>query len=356
MKKQWMIMGLAGLLVTSAVAGDVPLKFNYQGVLKTGDGDAVSSQTKAVTFRLYDVTTAGTAHWGRQIAIRTDAEGLFNVELSDDVGSTISALTNSLPEALLNHSDLFLELEVDGHAILPRQQLLSVPFAMLAGDVKNASAGFAVAGELTVSSGAQVASLTVIEDAELQGNLKVGDEIRFNRTGDYDLWIQGASEEYVDPSDLRNLSLVGTAQDNTDTLYVNFESEYKGGTVIGGPVSFGNSPAGTYPLHSPIAGLRITCAHVAADGTCTSPAGSGVTSKRSDVGEYEVHFPAYDTFPFVSVSTSMDQGLWDEAARNNFAVSDYLLVDRVEIDTRDASGFFEDTPFDIIIVGVDATP
>jgi len=355
MKKQWMIMGLAGLLVTSAVAGDVPLKFNYQGVLKTGDGDAVSSQTKAVTFRLYDVTTAGTAHWGRQIAIRTDAEGLFNVELSDDVGSTISALTNSLPEALLNHSDLFLELEVDGHAILPRQQLLSVPFAMLAGDVKNASAGFAVAGELTVSSGAQVASLTVIEDADLQGNLKVGDEIRFNRTGDYDLWIQGASEEYVDPSDLRNLSLVGTAQDNTDTLYVNFESEYKGGTVIGGPVSFGSSPSGGYPVHTPVAGLRVTCAHITKDGVCTSP-DPAVTSAYKEEGVYMVYFPEYDTVPIVSVSAAMRDGEWDAGYDNNFAVAGYVTRENAKIYTWDCASFSEDTPFDIIIMGVDTTP
>jgi len=292
MKKQWMIMGLAGLLVASAVAGDVPLKFNYQGVLKTGVGDAVSSQTKAVTFQLYDVATAGTAHWGRQIAIRTDAEGLFNVELSDDVGSALSGLTNSLPEALLNHSDLFLELEVDGHAILPRQQLLSVPFAMLAGDVKNASAGFTVEGDLMVNNGAEIHSLCVNSNATVKGNL-----------------------------------------------------------IVDGTVN------GLNLLSSSIAGLRVICAHVAADGTCTSPAGSGVTSAKEDsIGNYEVYFPAYDTFPIVCVNTSIHGGSWITYERNNYAVSDCVFSNKVEIDTLDPDGHYEDTPFDIIIMGVDTTP
>jgi len=290
MKKQWMIMGLAGLLVTSAVAGDVPLKFNYQGVLKTGIGDAVSSQTKAVTFRLYDVATAGTAHWGRQIAIRTDAEGLFNVELSDDVGSTISALTNSLPEALLNHSDLFLELEVDSHVILPRQQLLSVPFAMLAGDVKTASAGFTVEGDLMVNNGAEIHSLCVNSNATVKGNLIVD------------------------------------------------------GTVNG------------LNLLSSSAGLRVVVAHVLTNGVYASPI-PGVHANSSDgTGHYTVYFPEYSSEPFVSVTASMHSDDWESDLLGNTATARYVTTKSVQVCTRDHNGIEVDTPFDIIIMGVDTTP
>lgn len=51
--------------------------------------------------------------------------------------------------------------------------------------------------------------------------------------GNYDVWVQGGAGA---SGDLRNLALLGTTDASTDTLYVNYNGEYAGGTRLGGNV------------------------------------------------------------------------------------------------------------------------
>ncbi len=154
-----------GLLLACAMMATaqsvVPPTFNYQGVLRGGSGEMLNSGPKKVAFRLWDAATAGNLIWGREYTVQLDTNGLFNVELSDS-GVALSAspndsITNDLSGAVAYCSPIYLGLTVSGSdEIAPRQQLLSVPYAMMAGDVKSASAGFTVAGELNVRLGVKV--------------------------------------------------------------------------------------------------------------------------------------------------------------------------------------------------------
>lgn len=61
-----------------------------------------------------------------------------------------------------------------------------------------------------------------------------GSYLSQNTDVNYDVWLQGNTSSVSD-GDARNLALLGVKGD--DTLRVNYNSEYAGGTVIGGPVT-----------------------------------------------------------------------------------------------------------------------
>ena len=169
-----------GLLLACALtakADDVPYTFNYQGVLRGGSGEMLASGQKKIAFRLWDQAVSGTPLWGREFTVQLDTNGLFNVELSNS-GAVLSSgpyvtTPKDLREVVASTSSLYLGLTVVGNVeIAPRQQLLSVPYAMMAGDVKSASNGFTVTGELSAKSGVTVAgtvkalTVTVGDDAK----------------------------------------------------------------------------------------------------------------------------------------------------------------------------------------------
>lgn len=153
-----------GLFLACAVAANaqsVPYAFNYQGVLRGGSGELLGTVQKNVDFRLYDMPASGNLLWGRTYMVQLDTNGLFNVELSDG-GAPLSnppyvPMPKSLSAVIASHPTLFLGLKVAGaDEIAPRQQLLSVPFAMMAGDVRMASGDLSVSGTLTADKGLAV--------------------------------------------------------------------------------------------------------------------------------------------------------------------------------------------------------
>lgn len=75
----------------------------------------------------------------------------------------------------------------------------------------------------------------------------------------YDVWIQGGSSTTA--GDARNLALLGTNDTSTDTLYLNYNGEYAGGTRLGGNVYaagyFHTSDASLKKDIRPIKGIEI---------------------------------------------------------------------------------------------------
>ena len=152
--KVWIGLWLACVL--SAGAQGVPDLFNYQGVLRGGSGELLAAGSYNVGFKLYSIATGGSALWGRQYAVLLDSNGLFNVAMDDGAGTELIA-NSTLPATISGHETLYLGLTVEGSTeIAPRQQLLSVPFALRAGDVKEAAGDFEVAGVLRANDGAIV--------------------------------------------------------------------------------------------------------------------------------------------------------------------------------------------------------
>lgn len=158
----WFGVVLACAMTVSAL-DSVPPSFNYQGVLRDGSGGYLPAGTKTVAFRLYTVASGSDkAIWGRECSVLLDTNGLFNVSLNDTVGGPASNLAPGANSALLDviaaNAKLYMGVQVSGSAgeIAPRQQLLSVPFALMAGDVRKTSGGLTVNGALTVANGMKV--------------------------------------------------------------------------------------------------------------------------------------------------------------------------------------------------------
>jgi hypothetical protein len=119
MKKQiiiLMILALVGL-----ITAQVPRTINYQGKLTDPAGIAVLGDVDIV-FRLFDVETGGAALWTEShtgASAVNVTNGLFDVTLGE----------SSLMDALLFGVSYWIELEVEGEILSPREKLSAVPYS-----------------------------------------------------------------------------------------------------------------------------------------------------------------------------------------------------------------------------------
>ncbi len=177
------------LLTTLAFAGVVPDYMNYQGVMRRGDGTALNAGLYTIEFRIYDAANDGDLLWGRVQQVSLDEEGHFNTLLMSG-GSTIPATAHTnLRDVFIEGGDRFLELAMKGSTpIKPRQQLVSSPFAFLAGNVEQAQGDFIVQGSLTAVHGAHVTGALVADtlkvegESHIDGSLTAQEAATFNKT------------------------------------------------------------------------------------------------------------------------------------------------------------------------------
>lgn len=144
-------LSLLGCLLSAAsvVGQSVPALMNYQGRLTDETGQPLPNGTYAVQFRLWNSAVAGQAGqtlvWGRQYDV-TLVNGVFNAILGAPGGAAVpeAAAVNDLQLAF-GDAERYLGLTLarlhDGTVVSdaqrkeihPRQQLLSAPFAVMAG-------------------------------------------------------------------------------------------------------------------------------------------------------------------------------------------------------------------------------
>ena len=226
-------LGLMLVCAVSASAQVVPSSFNYQGVLRGGAGQFLGPVAKNVTFKLYHEPTQGVVVWGRTCAVLLDSNGLFNVELSDANGSKLTAPPAAVDAALTTvlsspPSSLYLGVTVEGaNEIAPRQQLLSVPFAMMAGNVKQAG-DLTVNGTLTVTNGMVAGpGLTLVSP-----NKTASLEMKANEAGEIvmpSLRVTGNANVAGNAALSQNLTVAGNTVLNGNTTV-------NGSTVLNGSV------------------------------------------------------------------------------------------------------------------------
>jgi len=118
-------------IIAQAQTTSVPPLINYQGRLTDNSGIGLAG-TKTLEFNIYDAATGGNKIWGPQIFNMVPLiDGYFNVIL----GTTDTA-GRSIADAFSTNTR-FLGITYDGKEIAPRQQILSVPYAMQAGSVNS---------------------------------------------------------------------------------------------------------------------------------------------------------------------------------------------------------------------------
>lgn len=163
------------LLVLSMMGSLFAASFSYQGVLRDEKGEKLDNPIQEITFRLYDGPSSTEVLWARTCAVFLDSEGLFNIELSDSVGSPVEGVTANLDDviALKGHAELYLGLTVKDSSgeIMPRQKLLPVPVAAFAQDVSLARNGFTVSGGVAKFGG----NVEALKDITVGGSAIIKD-------------------------------------------------------------------------------------------------------------------------------------------------------------------------------------
>ena len=154
---KFLIAAICGFALFGACA-EGNYAFTYQAALKGEHGETLETRNHQVKLRLYTQASGGTAVWGRLCSVYTDANGLFNLEVSDASGSKIDGVADNTLESVFTANaagGVYVGLEVVGSAgeIVPRQRLFAVPFAAVANDVRAINHDISVTGNITVGSG-----------------------------------------------------------------------------------------------------------------------------------------------------------------------------------------------------------
>lgn len=111
---------LVVFLLMVTVVWAVPNTINYQGVLTDSTGTPLSGEV-SIIFRLFDAESAGTELWNETQTVSVTG-GTYSVQLGEV--TPLGTLDFSAP--------YWLEIEVEGETLSPRQVLTSVPYAMRA--------------------------------------------------------------------------------------------------------------------------------------------------------------------------------------------------------------------------------
>jgi len=107
------------------VFGAVPRILNYQGKLMDSDGVAIND-TVSMRFRLYASEEGGSPLWEEYIPGVEVKNGLFSLTLQ------------GFPDSVDFSSQYWLEVEIDGATLSPRERLTSAPYSIRARSVERA--------------------------------------------------------------------------------------------------------------------------------------------------------------------------------------------------------------------------
>ena len=114
--------------VATLVSAQVPLSINYQGRLSSSSG--LVNGSVSLVLRFYTNETLGVSIYEDSNTV-TVTDGSYSTFIGDDTtsGSFVSALSTT--------SNLYLETVVNGVALTPREQIVSVAYAIRADGVKD---------------------------------------------------------------------------------------------------------------------------------------------------------------------------------------------------------------------------
>jgi hypothetical protein len=130
MKKTLFVMMLLALLLKGF--SQAPNTLKYQAILRDASGNLISSQSKTVIIAILQGSSTGTVAFSETHSTSTSAQGLITL----DIGSINTTGFNTIDWA---KGPYFLRITVDGTE-LGTSQLLSVPYSLFAGTVRQVQA------------------------------------------------------------------------------------------------------------------------------------------------------------------------------------------------------------------------
>jgi hypothetical protein len=151
---------LALTLSSGVLSAQVPAKMSYQGVLTDGSGAPVADGNHCLVFKLYSVSTAGSALWTETQATVNTTNGVLTVVLGSVTSINIAC-----------DGALWLGIAVDGGGELtPRIELTTSPYAFQAETVDDNGVTSAKIADATITaadlaSGQVVTTVNTLTDA-----------------------------------------------------------------------------------------------------------------------------------------------------------------------------------------------
>ena len=147
---------IAGLTTLFAQA---PYKFNYQGVARGANGQALANQNIGLRISILDGSASGTVQYSETHTISTNAYGLYTLAVGEG-----NAVSGSMASVTWNSGDKFMQVEMDpgggsNYIMLGSTQLLSVPYALRAESAVNDNDGQTLSlsgSNLSISGGNSV--------------------------------------------------------------------------------------------------------------------------------------------------------------------------------------------------------
>ena len=128
------LLTICTALLTLPVSGwsGVPQLVHYQGILTDTGGDPVTSPVNVV-FALWNQPTLGDSLWSESQPVTPDTLGRFNVLLGS---------WRPIHDSVFAGSDVYLSVKAGGDPeMIPRQRIVSVPFAYRVSTVDSAGGG-----------------------------------------------------------------------------------------------------------------------------------------------------------------------------------------------------------------------
>lgn len=141
----------------TAVPGSAPQGINYQGRLE--DNNVPVNGVKTMVFRVFDAATGGSALWTSPSQPVSVNIGLFNAVVPVPI------------TALVGGGSRYLEVQIDGTVMSPRELMNSVPYALIAKSVEGTIDASTSAFTINANSSASQPALHV---SSLTGNVGVG--------------------------------------------------------------------------------------------------------------------------------------------------------------------------------------
>lgn len=126
----------AALLLAVSAHAVTPGQINYQGLL-LGDQGAPITGAVDLVFRIFDVAEAGTSLW---------TETHPDVPVLDGVYDVLLGASAPITPGLVAGGALYLEIQVEGETLTPRQRLVAVPYAVHADTAAVAETADSVGG------------------------------------------------------------------------------------------------------------------------------------------------------------------------------------------------------------------
>ncbi|MBI4657223.1 MAG: hypothetical protein HY746_10855, partial [Elusimicrobia bacterium] len=187
-----------------------PPYLNYQGRLVDSIGNPLAG-TYSITFRIFDVSTGGSALWTEIQNITLD-NGIFNAALG-----TVTAL----PSSVFSADSRYLEIQIGADSpMTPRTRLLSAPYAVYAGNLGSAAESVTISTHATISgSQLRLGNYATLPSATGAGSMvydSVNNQINFWNgsawsplaAGGVSPWLSGGNLVYLSNND--NYVGVGT--------------------------------------------------------------------------------------------------------------------------------------------------